>query len=105
MNSVPSVVPSLLGPVSVKQGQNVDKMLRKDGLLGTYDGTERVIRVRNDMPEANVYQVLGHEMMHMILNDSGVSQLVGGKMEEAVCDAFGTWFASAVMSGKLSIGE
>lgn len=96
-------VPSLLGPVPVLEGREVDDVLRRDGLLGTYNLADREIRVRSDIPDCSAYQVLGHEMMHMILGDSGISNLLAPKMEEALCDAFGTWFAVALQSGKLSL--
>jgi len=42
-------------------------------------------------------------VFHVIAEDAGLNQLLEPKMQEALSDAFGTWFASAVMTGKLSV--
>lgn len=99
----PSTLPSLIGPVTLSQGPKANRELDKDRLLGSFAGYERVIRVRDDMPEGLQQSVLGHEIFHLVLEDSGLTHHLDPKMEESLCDAFGTWFASALQSGKVVI--
>ncbi len=100
---LPATIPSLLGPVHVIQGPETDKLLNRASELGNFRMDTREIRVYTKMPECLQLSTLGHEVFHVIAEDSGLSQLMDPKMQEAACDAFGTWFANAVMAGKLSI--
>jgi hypothetical protein len=102
---LPATIPSILGSVPVVQSAETDKALDKDGSRGTFGLHDRIIRIHRKMPTLSQKQTLGHEVMHVILEDSGLSHMVDSKLEEALCDAFGTWFANAVHSGKLVIQD
>lgn len=97
---IPASVFSLLGEVPVS---SPNEKLKEDNLLGAfyYGSAERRIEVRDDVPVLTKEHTLGHEIAHMVLHDSGLSNLVGKKLEEALCDSFGTWFAGAIQAGKL----
>lgn len=97
------VVHSILGPVPVKKDTKAHRMMGEKNLLGQWNGIERVIRLRKNMPEATTRLTLGHEIMHMVLHDAGLTVLIPRKLEEAICDAFGAWFASAIAADKLSL--
>jgi hypothetical protein len=100
---LPKSIPSLLGPVHVIQGPETDKLLNRANELGNFRMDTREIRVHTKMPECLQLSTLGHEVFHVIAEDAGLNQLLEPKMQEALSDAFGTWFASAVMTGKLSV--
>lgn len=101
--AIPRSVPSLLGPVEVIQSAETDRSLSKEDARGTFSLYDRTIRVSRKMPEVAQQQTLGHEVCHVVLEDSGLSHMVDPKLEEALCDAFGVWFAHAMQTGKLII--
>lgn len=98
---LPSTIPSVLGPVEVIVSPDADKHLDKRGWIGCWSGQERTILIHRDQCDASKLVTLGHEMFHMVVADSGHGQMLNKKLEESLCDAFGTWFANAVSSGKL----
>lgn len=76
-----------------------------DGLMGRFLGRDRLVEVHpNQSPEQKM-QSLGHELMHVILWDSGLHYLIPSKVEEALCDAFGSWFQGAVKSGFIKLKD
>jgi hypothetical protein len=95
---LPSSVPSLLGPVSVLQGPETDKLLNRTGNCGSFHMDSREIRVSRKMPECLQVQTLGHEIFHVVLEDSGMKNMLDEKLQEALADAFGTWFHAAVQA-------
>jgi hypothetical protein len=101
MKILPSAVPSLIGPVEVIQSTETNRLLDRAGECGNFRMDAREIRVHGKMPAAMQWQTLGHEMMHVILEDSGMKYVLEENHQEAVADAFGTWFANAIASGKI----
>lgn len=71
---------------------------RLDDALGDWDNSRRVIRLDVEISPVSGWQVIGHEQMHQILDDSGVSELLSRKQEEAVCRAYGSFIASWVLA-------
>lgn len=100
---LPSHVPSVIGPVPVLHGRKTDLTLNRGSLLGAFSSGERTISIHSGCPDAVTMSVLGHEVMHLVLEDAGLGHLMDSKLQEAICDAYGTWFTAAVQSGSLSL--
>jgi hypothetical protein len=98
VNYLPKSVYSHLGNVPV----NRPKKFKDKAKLGhfKYCPNRRIAVLKNMGPETAL-GVLGHEILHMILIDSGLSNLLHPDSEETLCDTFGTWLAGAVMNGKV----
>lgn len=63
-------------------------------LFGYFDENTRAIFLRSNMPLEQQHRTLWHELSHVGLSDSGITNGLGdGQLEEALCDAF----ASLVM--------
>lgn len=103
--SIPGSVYSPIGKIPVICDQKTNRHLDSKSLLGSFSTGERVIRLHSKSPIGLRMSVLGHEVMHSILSDTGVSNMMEGKLEEAVCDAFGTWLAGAIQSGAITITD
>jgi hypothetical protein len=58
-----------------------------DSILGYTSLTDRVIFVRPELARNVAEQVFSHELVHSVLLDSGLHNLLSDKMQEAVCDA------------------
>lgn len=58
-----------------------------DSILGYTSLTDRVIFVRPELSQNVAEQVFSHELVHSVLLDSGLHNLLSDKMQEAVCDA------------------
>ena len=92
MTDLPTEVSSLLGPVRVEMVEAVD-----DGdSCGEWHHTRRAIKIKKGLPDVVARHTLWHEIMHMILEDSGVAHGLTKKQEEAVCDAYATYKVSAL---------
>lgn len=100
--TIPSSIHTLLGPIPVISNRKEDKLLKMMSADGSFDTFERAIRLKTNLHEQARPAVFAHEVMHAIIYDSGLDQLIDNKMQEAICDAFGTWAASAMKAGKLS---
>jgi hypothetical protein len=96
---LPKTIPSILGPVVIKQGAETDKLLTRAGHCGSFAMDQREIRVHRKMPDCVQVTTLGHEIMHTVMEDSGLNNLVEDKLQEAICDAFGAWFYTAYQAG------
>lgn len=57
------------------------------GILGYTSITDRVIFVRPELAKNVAEQVFAHELVHSVLFDSGIHNLLSDKMQEALCDA------------------
>ena len=86
---LPTAIPSALGPVPVEL---VDA-IGDDGRRGEFDEEQRIIRIRRDLCPAMLWQTLGHEAAHVALFDAAIGDYLTEKQEEAVCNAFGTFYA------------
>lgn len=95
---MPTEVFSILGPVPVGL---VPVIEYNECQLGRAHFFDRTIQLKSGVHDTVLWQTLGHELMHFVLVDGGVDCLSHRKCE-AVCDAFGTWFAAAVNAGAVS---
>ena len=89
---MPAEVSSLLGPVTVEV---VDTVGDDSENCGEWSHNRRAIKIRAGLPDSVAQHTLWHEIMHVILNDSGVSHSLTKRQEEAVCDAYATFKVSA----------
>lgn len=98
--ALPSDIFSVLGPIPV-----TEREMHKDNLLGLAEFRPREISLDDGMSLETSWQVLGHEIMHFVLWDGGVTDVLAREVEEAICNAYGTYFAAAVKAGwvKLSV--
>jgi spore coat protein CotH len=103
--SIPAFMHSSIGKIPVYRDRKTDKKLDKNSLMGSFTTGERVIRVHSSARSELAMSILGHETMHSILSDSGVTNVLDSKQEEAVCDAFGTWLAGAIQSGAVTLND
>jgi hypothetical protein len=95
--SIPSQVFSSLGPVPV------DHEPLDENTLGEISFKERRIRLDVELtPEAEL-KTFWHEVAHLVLWDSGVHNLLSAKLEENICDAFGTYLAAAAQAGFITV--
>lgn len=58
--------------------------------MGQYDYLTRVISLRKSMPRRQQWYTLYHEMTHLWLHESGLSNALPDDAEEAICDAVAT---------------
>ncbi len=65
--------------------KELDKLGSDTGLLGLY--TRGHIYISTSVPNAEVKRVLLHELVHAFLDVSGVSHLLKGPQEEAICNS------------------
>jgi len=93
--TVPNEIPSLLGPVSVHL---VNEVGDEDN-CGDWSHEKREIRIRKSLPHTVIWHTFYHQQMHMILEDSGVAQLLTKKLDEAICDAFATYRVATTLAG------
>lgn len=99
--SIPKSVFSTLGNVRVFSDKETAKYLSGKGLIGEMSGTRRCIAVHAGLNTVAKRLVLGHELMHLVIHDSGLDQMMGEKLQEALCDAFGVWLSGAMRAGKV----
>ena len=59
--------------------------LEKEGVYGDCDPLSQIIRIDNTIPLDHQHKVLAHELTHAALRISGLNELVGDKVEEAIC--------------------
>lgn len=91
---------SIHGPFLVTDN---DAWLDKENAMGVFRTHERVIHIHTNVSDDDRRRIFFHEMVHLALNDSGVSNILTKKKEEAVCDALGHYFAGACKAGKITI--
>jgi hypothetical protein len=67
-------------PFTVKHPQSVDK----EKSYGETQGFERLIKIKDSL-KGEVYEAtLMHEIIHAILHTSGISEMLGEELEEAI---------------------
>lgn len=91
MPDIPTEIPSLLGPVRVELVETIDS----DDSSGEWSPIRRAIKIKAGLPDIVMQHTLWHEIMHIILEDSGVSHALTKRQEEAVCDAYATYKVAA----------
>lgn len=95
---LPTAAPSPLGAVPVIQVAGL-KCTGDVPALGCFDGARRLIAIDTlGVPLKVRWQTYRHEKCHLIAWDSGLHSLLGDeKVEDMMCDAFGTAGALEVM--------
>lgn len=86
---IPKTVYGAGGPIRVKIGSPV-KGEKGDDAWGTWEPSTRTIELEKKATIEHQWRVLGHELMHAMLADSGLVNLLTDEMQEAICDAAGT---------------
>ncbi len=89
MFELPKEIPSLLGPVSVELVEFLPDADEDE--CGHWHHDDRTIRIKKSLHEIAIEHTFYHEQMHMILEDSGVAQILRKRQEEAVCDAYASF--------------
>lgn len=58
-----------------------------DDTYGEHDQVDKVIRIHHSLSEEDRRATVVHEVIHAILFESGLGQLLDGDLEEALCRA------------------
>lgn len=96
---LPKSVPSPLGPVPVL----IDPDLLDEGNLGEFNKLDRTITVQGELKPETSWVTFWHELMHLILYDSGVQYHLSPPAQETLCDAFGTYMTVAMQKGLIQV--
>jgi hypothetical protein len=94
--SVPSQMFSALGDLPVDHKPLED-------CLGQILFNTREVELAVGLHPATEWATYCHEMTHLVLHDSGLSNRLDERTEEAICDAFGSYLAAAVRAGRITI--
>lgn len=76
----------------------VKKAKLPSSTLGLSDMDKGLIIISNKLPQEQVPAVVGHELVHFILNTSGIDGFLTKKQEEALCDTIGKAIGELVTS-------
>ena len=71
--------------------------------FGAFSPNPRKIVVHPDVTPENEWPTYFHEISHVALFDSGVTQVLEKKQEEAVCEAIGNYLAAMQRAGMLDV--
>lgn len=74
-------------PVRYLSSLEIDKIARDDDILGYYCGVAQTIYINDLLEGKRLEETLLHEIMHVILNFSGLSEVLKEDLEEAICNA------------------
>jgi hypothetical protein len=95
---LPKALWSSLGPLGVSLEDRLE-----DNALGMFTYRPRDIKIDNTGVPAIQWATFWHEVTHVALFDSGVSNCLNNELEEAVCDAVGTYLAGMTLAGCLTV--
>lgn len=87
--ALPKIVYGIGGPITVTI---VDACRGEKGedAWGTWTPETRAIEIDRKALIEHRWRVLGHEMAHAVLADTGLVNLLGDESQEALCDAWGS---------------
>jgi hypothetical protein len=88
---------SPLGAFTVQEAPQIDNA------YGSVDYVKRAITIAPGMLPATQWHTLAHEMMHVMLHESGIEELLDEPHQEMVCTAFGQYLAGAIGAGFLTV--
>jgi hypothetical protein len=97
---IPRSLWSQQGPVPVTK---VAELMKTKKAFGLFNFKDRYVHIDKDCGEDTQLQTLFHEMIEVALWDSGLQNVIKPKLKEAVCDAVGTYLASAAAAGYLKL--
>lgn len=86
---IPKSVMGAGGPITVKLVDSC-KGEKGDDAWGTWVPETRTIEIDRKASPEHQWRVLGHEIAHAVLADTGLVNLLTDESQEALCDAFGT---------------
>lgn len=86
---LPRTAPGIGGAWRVERPAKFDEPTPAHVTCGETVFDRRTIRVRADLDAPTAAATLGHELVHAILWDSGVTNLLSPEVEEAVASAVG----------------
>lgn len=98
--SLPRSLWSSQGPVPVTV---VKDLYTKEEAFGLWDGQLRTVSIDKAGSPDTQLQTLCHELTEIVIWDSGLHNVFDGPLKEAVCDAVGTYLASAVAAGYIKL--
>jgi hypothetical protein len=99
---IPKRMFSVLGPLPVAL---VEELHEKDQALGMVRFKTRAVQLEKDMCPLTQWQTFWHEAAHVAMFDGGVNDGLTHELEEAVCNAMGTYFAAAVQAGYIKVAR
>lgn len=81
------------------------QLVAREGALGLWEGHPRRVSVATgpDIGPEIQWTSFWHEVVEMILWDSGLHYLLQGDLKEAVCDAVGAYLAGATLAGRVRV--
>lgn len=87
--AIPHTVQGMGGPITVKL---VRGPVDEDGeeLWGSFEAEIRTIEIEVEAAREFQWHILGHELCHATLFDSGLINTLSDAGQEALCDAFGS---------------
>lgn len=99
---LPKTVPSLLGPLKVRQVKKVDK----EDSFGKCFPETRTIRIKKGMDLNQAWHTLRHEWFHFVFFDNGIHTRLaalealpeGQDFEEHLCDVLATAMVSEMLA-------
>ena len=99
-SSLPSTVPALLTPYSVTLR---DDLVSSSNVLGTTRYASRSIELDSSLSPELAWATFWHEFFHVFLFDTGLHNLLKDNLQEAFCDAFGSFMTKAQKEGWLVV--
>jgi hypothetical protein len=98
---LPAAVWSPQGPLPVTV---VDDLAESAQAWGQFTAGERSIQLAGAASSpTNRLQTLCHELVHLALWDSGIHNLLTHEVEEAICDAVGSYLSGAIQAGYIKL--
>lgn len=95
---VPKALWSSLGPLPVVVTSNIP-----EDAMGMFTYRPRTITLDKTNGPAAMWGTFWHEATHVALWDSGIHNGLTHELEEAICDAVGTFLAGMTLAGNLTV--
>ncbi len=90
---IPKSIDAPSGVISIEFSDDLDGKNPKPedaDTMGQYDQLNRLISLRRKMSRRQAWYTLFHEMTHLWLDESGLSNGLSHELEEALCNAVAT---------------
>jgi Zn-dependent peptidase ImmA (M78 family) len=90
---IPESIDAPSGRIQIVMSDDLDgKNPKPDDVdtMGQYDYLTRIISLRRKMTRRQQWFTLFHELTHLWLHESGLTNGLNHQLEEAICDAVGT---------------
>lgn len=96
---LPKEVFTVLGNIPLRR----DPGSCPDDCRGVFDTEQRYVAIHQETSKETEWPTYWHEAAHVALDDSGCSQHLTSKQQEAICDAMGTYLAAMMQAGMLRV--